>query len=807
MNSNNKENTNSLEFNNFIEDKKDNISANMSNSFDEQSTNDNLLSPFIAEEDDFTARSENEQVNDDQNSKLRKLLEDRINNQNNNSAYNLKGQNKVKSKPDLDFSNEISENNSTQGSLQTKENETPASPITRLKEKTDEIISSANNEEINEEELLKQNKESNVDNYSSKAQKIASPQIVSKRILKFNKKQEPKENKNKKNKRTIAFAFFSLLFLLCLSFIFIALEQMQNEESKNYVQNFMSISETDNSYLNQDNQFLEYNNALLRIRKPKFEDEYLNKLITIYYNNYINSFLYENKNVNVAKSIDKPSIAFDFICSTYKDRLLSIIIKIDTWQYNSKQVASQNISNNEDNNLFNAGYNQDGKIDFSTHSKSLNYKQRFVELYYDLYLKRLISPTELMNTSSADGFLREYHLTLNDTLPVEQKLPEISNLRSQKNLPLLLFTNDGINEIIEWKHPSLTQNNASKNRVPEDSYTASATSSASTFKSTLVPYQNLNTILYIDLVYEKEDELAKEKLMENNAETEDKAIEANRKAGTQGTQTDAGNNLNSDSDINSTTQDDLEDLTTSDSDKAKLFFPRQNSPFTSKGQALFSNLPNPYINEAPNSAQDFKYIAFTFDDGPYLSVTPKVLDELDKYSGNATFYILGIAASGAEEMFDKILARGNEIGNHTFYHDPLTNLSKEQVEETLLLTDQVVKSHTQSKYMPVSIRPPYGDINEETASYDPRPFVLWDVDSNDWYNQDNIDNTIANVVSKVQAGSVILMHDSHESSYEALTYILPNLYQQGYRFVTVSKLFEIYHKELKGGAINYAAHD
>lgn len=754
---------------------------NMGKNVSYEDTDGGLLGPFMERVEENSL---------DPNIKLRDLLQSRLDRQSPKSTDSIS-------------SEELASSDNSSLSSESDSEQIPEAPIKVLKEKADEIIDKID-DESNSYEEDKLASLQNEDDDSSKSS-ISKPQAVAKRLFKFIPEQNVQKNTFGLSRRTLATCFFSFLFLVFVAILVLALDQLRNEESKSFVQNFMSISETDSKDIPSVNQFEEYDNSVLRIRKPVFSDEYLNKILNIYYNNYINSFVYEQNQRNFARSSDKPTIAIDYIFSNYKNRLLSIVLKIDTWDYSSDTNSQE--SNEAKDKLFNAGYNSDGSIVESKANANLRYKQKFIQLFYDQHLRRLMSPSELMDSSTADGFLREYHLSLNESLPNEQKLPEISTLRSQKNLPLLLFSDNGISEIIEWKHPSLQFKGDIKDRVPEDSYTASAITNGSTFKTTVIPYQTLNPILHIDLVFEDEDKLKNQEKSQNNAEAEDRAMEAGKSRA----RSNDSNETSSDEAIeplsSSENNEAQEEIDGSNLEKAKLFFPEQKSPFSIKGQAAFTNLPNPYADEAPNSAQDLKYIAFTFDDGPYINVTPKVLNELDKYNGNATFYVLGISTTGAEYLFEDILGRGNEIGNHTYYHDPMTSLSRSQVEDTLYMTDQVVKNNTISKYMPVSIRPPYGDIDDETASYDPRPFVMWDVDSNDWYNQENISQTVSNVVNNVKPGSVILMHDSHLSSYEALSKILPNLYQQGYRFVTVSKLFEIYHKPLEGGAINYAAHD
>jgi len=183
-----------------------------------------------------------------------------------------------------------------------------------------------------------------------------------------------------------------------------------------------------------------------------------------------------------------------------------------------------------------------------------------------------------------------------------------------------------------------------------------------------------------------------------------------------------------------------------------------------------------------------KYVALTFDDGPHKDMTPRILDILKKYNAKATFYVLGNRVSYYPDVVKRAYEEGHEIGNHTWTHPDLTNLSKEELLKEIDTTSNEIAKVTGKA--PTTIRPPYGAFNDALKQYLNMPIITWSVDTLDWKhrNKEKITQTVQNMTTN---GSIILMHDIHESSADALEDILVNLTQQGYHFVTVSELLEL----------------
>ena len=188
-----------------------------------------------------------------------------------------------------------------------------------------------------------------------------------------------------------------------------------------------------------------------------------------------------------------------------------------------------------------------------------------------------------------------------------------------------------------------------------------------------------------------------------------------------------------------------------------------------------------------NVSLDDKVVALTFDDGP-SKYTEKILNVLKKYNACGTFFLIGNKVDFYGDTLIRMLKEGSEIGNHSYDHKLLTRLSKEEFQEEINKTQKAIKRVT--GFTPTLFRPTYGGYTNTLKSYTDLKFVLWDVDSRDWQVKTK-DKILRNVLPNVKSGSIILMHDNHEYSLNALEDIISNLKKQGYKFVTVSELLEL----------------
>ena len=189
-----------------------------------------------------------------------------------------------------------------------------------------------------------------------------------------------------------------------------------------------------------------------------------------------------------------------------------------------------------------------------------------------------------------------------------------------------------------------------------------------------------------------------------------------------------------------------------------------------------------------------KLIAFTFDDGPLKGNTERVLAALEKNDARATFFMLGQNANYYPETVKKVLESGNEVSSHTWNHTYLPKLSAAQVREQEDKTANAIYKACGSK--PVSVRPPYGAINENVKKGIDAPLILWSVDTLDWKTK-NTDATVKTILKHAKDGDIVLMHDIHKPTVAAVEKVLPILKKKGYEVCTVSELLEA--KGVKAG--------
>ena len=196
-----------------------------------------------------------------------------------------------------------------------------------------------------------------------------------------------------------------------------------------------------------------------------------------------------------------------------------------------------------------------------------------------------------------------------------------------------------------------------------------------------------------------------------------------------------------------------------------------------------------YFNDdgSYNSEKRRPMLALTLDDGPG-AYTDTLLDCLEENNAHATFFMLGQNVQNYPDTVKRMLNIGCEIGNHSWDHQNLVNLSLDAVAKEYTDTDNaLIEACGQAATV---ARAPYGSWNQDVIDTVGKPFFMWSLDSLDWqYKNADLDyNEVMN--GDLTDGTVILMHDIHEASVQALLRIIPDLTAQGYKFVTVSEMAE-----------------
>ncbi|MEO6187675.1 MAG: polysaccharide deacetylase family protein [Ginsengibacter sp.] len=214
----------------------------------------------------------------------------------------------------------------------------------------------------------------------------------------------------------------------------------------------------------------------------------------------------------------------------------------------------------------------------------------------------------------------------------------------------------------------------------------------------------------------------------------------------------------------------------------------------------YLQLPTKYVIQKYGNVH--KQVILTFDDGPDPEYTPQILDILKKEKVPAAFFVIGVEAENSLPLLKRIYNEGYEIGNHTFTHPNIADVSIEraatEIESTRLLIEAATGRST------VLFRAPYNADAEPTSEAELKPVALSkqmnyytvgeSIDPTDWepgVTADSIyDRTIHSYESNPQKG-IILLHDgggNRQATVDALPKIIHYFKGKGIQFITVADL-------------------
>ncbi|TDD23361.1 polysaccharide deacetylase family protein [Nonomuraea diastatica] len=183
-----------------------------------------------------------------------------------------------------------------------------------------------------------------------------------------------------------------------------------------------------------------------------------------------------------------------------------------------------------------------------------------------------------------------------------------------------------------------------------------------------------------------------------------------------------------------------------------------------------------------------KCVALTFEDGPGPN-TGALLDKLQEGKARATFFPLGTNTAANPDLVLRMSAEGHLVGNHGWTHRNLSDLPTSKIADSLRQAGNTISAATGRT--PTLVRPPYGAVGPKlraVAADQGVSLVTWDVDAHDHKGGKSAD--IADrAVRAAHPGAIILMHDIHRETVDAVPDILERLRGKGYSFVTVPELY------------------
>lgn len=214
-------------------------------------------------------------------------------------------------------------------------------------------------------------------------------------------------------------------------------------------------------------------------------------------------------------------------------------------------------------------------------------------------------------------------------------------------------------------------------------------------------------------------------------------------------------------------------------------------------EEFYDSLPSAYVVKKFGIGK--KQMLLTFDDGPDERYTPRILDTLKKYNVPATFFVVGLQAENNIPLLREIYKRGYEIGNHTFTHPNIAEISTDRAEIEMASTRRLIECIT--GHSTVLFRPPYNADAEPQTLKDIIPVALSklenyytigeSIDPRDWEKGITADTIVARCIAQEKLGSMILLHDAggdREQTIIALPRIIKYFESKGYTFISVSQL-------------------
>src|SRR5437870_4366131 len=153
--------------------------------------------------------------------------------------------------------------------------------------------------------------------------------------------------------------------------------------------------------------------------------------------------------------------------------------------------------------------------------------------------------------------------------------------------------------------------------------------------------------------------------------------------------------------------------------------------------------------------------ALTFDDGPNPKFTPRLLDILEKHQVLATFFMLGENAQRYPQLVQRVARAGHAIGNHSWDHPEFTTIIRHESRAQVRRCANAIAPYGQRLF-----RPPYGYQNLASRIELLRlgyQVIRWNTVANDWCT-DDADWMAEQLISRVQPGSIILLHDNLSSA-------------------------------------------
>ena len=187
-----------------------------------------------------------------------------------------------------------------------------------------------------------------------------------------------------------------------------------------------------------------------------------------------------------------------------------------------------------------------------------------------------------------------------------------------------------------------------------------------------------------------------------------------------------------------------------------------------------------------------KVLYLTFDAGYENGNTPAILDALKKHNAPAAFFIVGHYLQSSPDLVKRMIDEGHIVGNHSFHHPDMSQMTKEQFQQELGELEQLYQQ-TFSQEMEKYYRPPQGKFSENNLKLAQElgyktcfwslAYVDWNVDQ-----QPSHEDAMDRLTRRVHPGAIVLLHSTSKTNGEILDSLLTKWEEMGYTFRSLSEL-------------------
>ncbi|MBC9783382.1 polysaccharide deacetylase family protein [Heliobacterium chlorum] len=187
-----------------------------------------------------------------------------------------------------------------------------------------------------------------------------------------------------------------------------------------------------------------------------------------------------------------------------------------------------------------------------------------------------------------------------------------------------------------------------------------------------------------------------------------------------------------------------------------------------------------------------KVLAITFDMGYELEgATPRILDVLKKHDAKAAFFLTGHWVKTQPDLLKRMIAEGHDIGNHTWNHPSLPDLSQDKLTEEIMSLHRDIQQASGCDYAAKYLRPPKGEFSRSSLDATKSlgyQTIFWSISSVDWLPSSSPRKVYNDVLSQLHPGAIILLHGNSKAVVDQMEDMMTAIKERGYSIVPLTEI-------------------